>query len=102
MYREYLIIGISFVGVALILALIGLFSGRKKDKPAETAKLPDRPKPSLDETQTVYTGPEQPAEPLAETVAMDPERTQTVVQSGEPSALGGSKTASGRKTYQAL
>ena len=102
MYQEYLIIGISFVGVAIILALIGLFSGRKKDKPAETAKLPDRPQPSLDETQTVYTGPEQSAESLAETVAMDLERTQTVIQSGEPSALGGSKTASGRKKYQAL
>ncbi|RRD95046.1 serine/threonine protein kinase [Clostridiales bacterium COT073_COT-073] len=99
MYQEYLIIGISFVGIAIILGLIGIFSGRKKTKPLETEKLPSRPTPSLQETQTIYM---EPTVPVAETVAIDPDQTQTIVQTQAQSELGGSKTASGRKAYQAL
>ncbi|MDO4766009.1 MAG: serine/threonine-protein kinase [Eubacteriales bacterium] len=105
MYQEYFIIGISFIGIAIILALVGLFSGRKK-KQDKTVVKPVERKVDLDKTETIYSP--LPDEPMQTETVVSPIEEGTVAMTYEESdkaksaVLGGSQTASGKKAYQAL
>lgn len=106
MHLEYFIIGISFIGIAIVLTLVGMLTGRKKDKEQTVAK-PVQRKVDLDRTETIYS-------PLPDKVEQT--ETQYAPLSSEPGAtvplsydesdskqvLGGSQTASAKKAYQAL